>query len=155
VPARHGFNRPRRRLVAPGRDTRAAGRIAFVRRVMPQPPTSIVLTGLGPAGTSPERWELQCRDGWEWRFEAPGQALVRVAALTAEQALVVNDWLQRIKSPAIWWAVSRELNSPGSAPEAGDVAEALRAYPWLGDVLPVLLEASTDGAPPPPPTSAP
>ena len=158
MPARHGGNRPRRRLIAPARDVRAAGRIAFVRRVVPLPATSIMLTGLGSAGTSPERWELQCRDGWKWRFPAPDKVMVRVAALTAEQALVVHDWLQRIKSPATWWAVSRELQAPGSAPEVGDVAEvaaALRADPWLGDVLPALLEASTDGAPPPPPTSTP
>ncbi len=74
--------------------------------------------------------------------------LVRVVTLTAEQARIVQDWLERIRDPAVWWAVSRELQAPESAPE---VAQALRASPWLAQVLPVLLEASTEGSPPPPP----
>jgi hypothetical protein len=71
-----------------------------------------------------------------------------VATLSADQATVVGDWIERIKDPAVWWAVSRELQAPDSAPE---VAAALAAYPWLTEVLPVLLEASTEGSPPPPP----
>lgn len=112
-----------------------------------------------PSGAGGSQWELQCRDGWEWRSSggtagAGGTTstgadlvLVRVATVSSDQAIVLQDWLERIKSPAVWWAVSRELQSPDSAP---DVAQALRASPWLAEVLPVVLEASVDGAPPRP-----
>ena len=104
---------------------------------------------MGTAGTPDEQWELQCREGWEGRQSgAPDQGLVRVATLTPLQAQMVQGWLERIKDPAQWWAVSRELQSPDSAPE---VARELRAAPWLTELLPALLEASTDGSPPPPP----
>jgi hypothetical protein len=92
-------------------------------------------------------WELICRDGWDWR-RVDGGVLVRVATLSAAQASVVQEWLDRIREPAVWWAVSRELQAPDSDRE---VAGAMRLHPWLGSVLPVLLEASTEGAPPPPP----
>ena len=99
-------------------------------------------------GAESDRWELICRDGWEWRQVSPGKVAVRVAALTGEQAHMVQEWVLRLKEPAFWWATSRELTSPGSSPEVGD---ALARAPWLVRVLPVLLEASTEGAPPPPP----
>ena len=147
MPPRYGRrSRPTRRPAT--RETRAASRLVFDRRTVPQPAASVRLTGLGPPGTTPEQWELVCRDGWEWRQVSPGQVAVRVATLSADQALVVHDWLERLKDPGYWWATSRELHTPGTAPE---VAEALARAPWLNEVLPVLLEASTDGAPPPPP----
>lgn len=115
---------------------------------MPMPAGPVTLTEVtGPDGPT-GRWELICRDGWEWRHSGPGQVIVRVAALSADQAVVVQDWIERIKDPAVWWAVSRELQAPESEPE---VYQALAAAPWLSQVLPVLLEASTEGAPPPPP----
>ena len=108
----------------------------------------MILRSLNPMGGADEPWELQCRDGWEWQSGGPGKVVVRVATLSTEQALIVQDWLRRIRDPAVWWAVSGELHSPDSAPE---VAQALRTSPWLAQVLPVLLEASTEGSPPPPP----
>jgi hypothetical protein len=120
----------------------------FARRTMPMPAGPVTLTeAVGPDGLT-GRWELICRDGWEWREAGPGQVLVRVAALSADQAAIVQNWIERIKDPAVWWAVSRELQAPESEPE---VYQALTASPWLSQVLPVLLEASTEGAPPPPP----
>ncbi len=130
-----------------GPDRRAAGRIAFERRTIPQPDSSLALHSLGPPGPG-EQWELVCRDGWEWQSPAAGRVVVRVATLSADQAAVVGDWIERIKDPAVWWAVSRELQAPDSAPE---VAAALATSPWLSGVLPVVLEASTEGSPPPPP----
>jgi hypothetical protein len=91
---------------------------------------------------------LICRDGWEWRQLSPGKVAVRVAALSGDQAQAVMEWIDRLKNPAFWWATNRELLSPGTSPEVGD---ALARAPWLTEVLPVLLEASTEGAPPPPP----
>ena len=139
----------------PVRDTRpSTQKITFDRRAVPRPPTPVQLVGPGTPGapnapgSQADRWELICRDGWEWRQVAPGKVAVRVASLNAEQAQTVQEWLQRVKDPAFWWAASRELHSPGSSPE---VADALARAPWLVEVLPVLLEASTEGAPPPPP----
>lgn len=120
----------------------------FVKRTVPMPDSPLTLRAHGampPAGTP---WELVCRDGWEWQRSGPGQVVVRVAALTDDQAQVVQEWIERIKDPGVWWAVSRELHSPGGSPE---VSSTLAAYPWLEQVFPVLLEASTEGAPPPPP----
>ena len=103
-----------------------------------------------------ERWELICRDGWEWR-QAPTPSgsnergplvWVRVASLRVDQAQVIGQWIERIRDPAAWWEVSRALQTPESAPT---VQQALIAHPWLREVLPAVLEASTDGAPPPPP----
>lgn len=149
----------------PRRDARSAGRVAFVRRVVPRPESPLVLRPQPVAGSAPEddhlgasgsgvgaaeSWELICRDGWEWQAGGPsgsGLVYVRVAELSPAQAQVVAEWVERIKTPAIWWAVSRELLAPGSSPE---VARAIQADPWLTEVLPVLLEASTEGAPPPP-----
>ena len=107
----------------------------------------------------PERWELICRDGWDWQpapaakgsENGPPNVWVRTAILNAEQAAVLRQWLDRIGDPATWWAVSRALQTPESAP---NVAPALREHPWLNAVLPVVLEASTTGAPPPPPPGA-
>jgi hypothetical protein len=126
---------------------RKAGRVAFERRAVPRPAAPVLFRALGTAGTSSEQWELQCRDGWDWRDNGAGRVLVRVATFSPDRALVVQGWLERIKTPAVWWAVSRELQSPDSAP---DVAQALRAAPWLAQVLPVLLEASVEGIPPRP-----
>jgi hypothetical protein len=108
-----------------------------------------VLAPLPGSGDPPADWELSCRDGWEWRTNGPpGHVAICTTRLSADQALVVQDWLLRNKNPAVWWAVSRELQAMDSDP---DVAQALRQHPWLAAVLPVLLEASTDGSPPPPP----
>jgi hypothetical protein len=148
VPPRYGRNSRSRQFRRPARDSRPSSRIQFDRRTVPQPASSVVLTGLGAPGSASERWELMCRDGWDWRQVTPGHVAVRIATLSADQALVVNDWLQRLKEPAFWWATSRELHSPGTST---DVADALSQAPWLAEVLPVLLEASTEGAPPPPP----
>ena len=126
---------------------RKSGRVAFERRAIPRPDASVVLRPIDTAGTGSEHWELQCRDGWDWRSTGAGLVLVRVATFSADRALILQGWLERIKSPAVWWAVSRELQSPDSSPE---VAQALRASPWLGEVLPVILEASMDGIPPQP-----
>lgn len=115
------------------------------------PDTSLSLRSIGTDAAG-EQWELICRDGWDWQRSGRDQVLVRVATLSSEQALVVQDWVERIKSPAVWWAVSRELQSPDSSPE---VSRALSAYPWLTQVFPVLLEASSEGAPPPPPPPSP
>jgi hypothetical protein len=149
VPPRRSYRRPFRPRGA-GPDRRSADRFSFERRTVPKPPAPITLRPLGPAGGNgpDERWELICRDGWEWQSGGPGLVAVRVATLSGDQATVVGDWIERIKDPAVWWAVSRELQAPDSAPE---VAAALAAYPWLTEVLPVLLEASTEGSPPPPP----
>ena len=151
MPPRRNFRRPPPRRTGP--DRRDAGKISFERRSIPQPPNSITLRALGPAasGWGSDQWELICRDGWEWRASGPGQVAVRVATLNAEQAAVVEEWIDRIKDPAVWWAVSRELQSPDSDPS---VAAALAAAPWLTAVLPVVLEASTEGSPPPPPAPA-
>lgn len=102
--------------------------------------------GNGGSEESPH-WELVCRDGWEWRRSAQGQYAARAASLTALQAPVVQEWIENLRDPAVWWAVSRELSTPNSSPE---VAEVLRTSPWLTQVFPVLLEACVDGAPPPP-----
>jgi hypothetical protein len=77
--------------------------------------------------------------------------VVRAAALSGEQAQIVGEWIERLKEPGVWWAVSRELQEPDSAPE---VAQAVADHPWLTQVFPVLLEASVDGSPPPPPSPA-
>jgi hypothetical protein len=147
VPPRGGrYGRQFRRPAA--RDTRTSDRIQFERRTVPRPAAPAVLVAVGGGGGATDRWELVCRDGWEWREVKPGQVAVRVAPLSADQAQVVQDWLTRLKQPTVWWAVSRELNSEGSSPEVG---QAMAANPWLSQVLPVLLEASTEGAPPPPP----
>ena len=114
-------------------------------------PSGVAGTGSVPNSGATEPWELQCRDGWDWRSTAAGLVLVRVTTLSADRALIVQGWLERIKSPAVWWAVSRELHAPDSAPE---VAQALRASPWLAEVFPVLLEASMDGIPPQPTSPA-
>jgi hypothetical protein len=123
---------------------RKSVRVTFERRAIPRPAASVMLR---PSGASGEQWELQCRDGWDWRSNGAGLVLVRVATFSPDRALIVQGWLERIKSPAVWWAVSRELHSPDSAP---DVAQALRVFPWLAEVLPVVLEASMDGTPPQP-----
>lgn len=115
---------------------------------MPDSPLSLRTLGSGMPGEFGEQWELVCRDGWEWQHQGPNQVVVRVVTLTADQAAVVQHWLERIKDPAAWWAVSRELHSPGGSTE---VANAIATNPWLEQVFPVLLEASTEGAPPPPP----
>jgi hypothetical protein len=121
---------------------------------MPQPamPTSLQMTPARDGdGDSPERWELICRDGWEWqRAQVAGTPMVwvRAATLNADQASVVRHWIERIRDPRVWWEVSRAMQTPESAPV---VAQALQANPWLGTILPVVLEASTEGAPPPPP----
>jgi hypothetical protein len=146
VPPRRTHRRQTFRRSA-GPDVRAAGRVAFERRTVPRPEDPLTLRSLGPVGPG-ERWELICRDGWEWRAGTAGTVNVRVAILDADRAAVVGDWIQRIKEPAVWWAVSRELQAPDSAPA---VAAALRADAWLAGVFPLLLEASTEGSPPPPP----
>ena len=44
----------------------------------------------------------------------------------------------------------------GTTPESSPtVAPALAQHPWLNSVLPAVLDASTDGAPPPPPGARP
>jgi hypothetical protein len=149
VPPRRAHRRPTFRR-SPDPDGRAAARVAFERRTVPRPERPLTLRLLGPGGPGGpgERWELVCRDGWEWRAGGPGVVAVRVATLDATRAAVVGPWIERIKDPAVWWAVSRELQAPDSAPE---VATALRGDAWLAGVLPLLLEASTEGTPPPPP----
>jgi hypothetical protein len=112
---------------------------------LPDSPLTLCSVGGNAAG---EQWELICRDGWEWQRAAGQQVMVRTATLSADQAMVVREWIERIKDPAAWWAVSRELHSPDSSPE---VAQALALAPWLAQVFPLLLEASTEGSPPPPP----
>ncbi len=165
MPPRRGrFRRPPPSHSA-RRDTRSAGRVALVRRAIPQPESPLILRPRPTAAPTPEddhheangslegeaeSWELICRDGWEWQPGGPsgsGLVYVRVAELSPVQAQVVAEWVERIKTPAIWWAVSRELLAPGSSPE---VARAIQMDPWLTEVLPLLLEASTEGAPPPP-----
>jgi hypothetical protein len=134
---------------------RKSGRVAFERRAIPRPEASVIFRRLGaaaPPGAAGDRWELQCRDGWDWRSSGPGLVFVRVATFSPDQAPVVQGWVDRIKSPSIWWAVSRELQLPESAPE---IAQALRTAPWLAEVFPVLLEASVDGVPPRPAALAP
>lgn len=121
---------------------------------MPKPASSVMLRQLGSEdGNDPNSpWELICRDGWEWRTSGPGQVAARVAVLSSVQAPVVAEWIEKLRDPATWWAVSRELAAADSSP---DVSAALRMSPWLSQVLPVLLEASVEGAPPPPPASVP
>ena len=126
----------------------SAPKMTFARRKMPRPTESVILRPLGEAGRGGvSEWELVCRDGWEWRSEGDGMVVARSMTLNEMQAQVVRQWIEKIRVPATWWAVSRELNAQDSSPE---VAAALRAAPWLEQVLPVLLEASVDGAPPPP-----
>ena len=141
-----GRNRPQVRS-KPTKEMRKATRVAFERRSIPLPSASVVFSRSGAAGTSDEQWQLQCRDGWDWRSGGAGLVVVRVATFGADRARILEGWLERIKTPAVWWAVSRELQSAESAPE---VAQALRSAPWLADVFPVLLEASVEGVPPRP-----
>ncbi len=121
-----------------------AAKITFAKRSVPKPDASVTLLPLGTDGT---QWELVVRDGWEWQPAANGLVQARTLVLNEAQATVVREWIDKIRHPGTWWAVSRELNALDSSPE---VAAALRAAPWLGKILPVLLEASMDGAPPPP-----
>ena len=152
MPPRRNFRRPPPRRTGP--DRRDAGKISFERRSIPQPPNSITLQALGPADF---RLGLRSvgdssrRDGWEWRASGPGQVAVRVATLNAEQAAVVEEWIDRIKDPAVWWAVSLRTAVAGQRLQR---RRALAAAPWLTAVLPVVLEASTEGSPPPPPAPA-
>ena len=141
-----GRNRPQPRN-KPTKEMRKSGRVAFERRSIPLPSAPVVLSRFGVAGTSDEQWQLQCREGWDWRSGGAGLVMVRVATFSPDRAQILQDWLERIKTPSVWWAVSRELQSPDSAPE---VAQALRAAPWLAQVFPVLLEASVEGVPPRP-----
>jgi hypothetical protein len=172
MPKKRPSFRPQRRPGPRGdRQDSRGGALTLQRQAMPQPEfaTTLRLSG-GPgdadaAGGMPERWELICRDGWEWQ-RAPSASgasggagtgasssarplvWVRRAQLTPDQAAVVGQWIERIRDPAAWWQVSRALQTPESAP---DVAREIAANPWLQEVLPAVLEASTDGAPPPPP----
>ncbi len=109
---------------------------------MPQPPASVTLEESGSDG-----WLLVCRDGWDWQPAGPGQVVVRAATLSPDQGETVRVWIDKLRDPAVWWSVSREINNADSSPE---VADAMRRAPWLAQVLPILLEASVDGAPPPP-----
>ena len=155
---RNSFRPPRR----PGqRGERADGRggvggVTLRRLAVPQPasPTTLRAAGGGNDG-EPERWELTCRDGWEWQRapDAGGvpRVWVRRAILNPDQAYVVGQWIEQIRDPASWWQVSRALQTPESAPT---VAQQIAVNPWLRDVLPAILEASTDGAPPPPPAAS-
>lgn len=139
-------------------DPRTGG-VPLLRRAVPQPEMSTSLRVLPQAmDGAMERWELICRDGWDWQ-RAPTPAggsngaplvWVRAATLNPDQAQVVGHWLERIRNPAVWWEVSRAMQTPESAPT---VAQAMQAHPWLRDILAVVLEASTEGAPPPPPKS--
>ena len=146
--------RPQRPPRVPKSDPRAGG-VPLVRRAIPQPDQPTVLRPLpSPMEGGMERWELICRDGWDWS-PAPtpaggGPRLVwaRTATLTPDQAQVVSHWLSRIRQPSSWWEVSRALQTPESAPE---VAQAMQTHPWLRDIFATLLESSTEGAPPPPP----
>ncbi|HEU5316399.1 MAG TPA: hypothetical protein VFX49_09835 [Chloroflexota bacterium] len=147
--------RPRRLPKTERRDSRA-GTLKMQRAAVPHPGESLTLRP-APSDGGSERWELTCRDGWDWQVAPASQnaggngrptVWVRTAILTGEQAAVVRQWLDRIGDPATWWAVSRALQEPDSAP---NVAPALREHPWLQTVLPAVLEASTEGAPPPPP----
>ena len=158
MPAKRGRGsfRPRRFGQRPtGQESRAGG-IELQRRAVPQPPSPTTLRAAVADGDGVERWELICRDGWDWQpapavAGAPAGAplvWVRAADLNPDQAAVIGHWIERIRDPAAWWEVSRALQTPESAPV---VAQALEANPWLRGVLPVVLEASTDGAPPPPP----
>ena len=152
MPPRGGRSRSYGRFGSrrPARDSHASAQIKFERRAVTRPASSVQLIAAAHAGGGTERYELICRDGWEWRQLSPGMVAVRVATLDADQAQIVEEWLQRLRDPAFWWATSHELTSPGSSSEVGD---ALARTPWLAQVLPVVLEASTDGAPPPPPSS--
>ena len=155
-----------RRLPRTERKDSKAGVLKMARTAAPQPAEAMTLRLISHADAGPERWELVCRDGWDWQPApaqsngaangsaggGPGTVWVRSAILNAEQAAVVRHWLERIGDPATWWAVSRALQTPESAP---NVAAALRDHPWLNAVLPVVLEASTNGAPPPPPANRP
>jgi hypothetical protein len=134
------------------------------RSAVPQPDEPMTLR-LVPSEGGLERWELICRDGWDWqRAPAPQGASngsasngnrplvwVRTAILTADQAAIMRQWLARISDPATWWDVSRALQTPEGSATFGPV---LRDNPWLNVILPAVLEASTEGAPPPPPPSA-
>lgn len=158
-----GAFRPRRTFPSrsDGQNGRLASGVVLERRVMPQPESSTSLRALLSSGEGGERWELICRDGWEWQRASSGAAgaagtpaggrplvWVRSATLSADQAAIVRDWIERIRTPAVWWEVSRALQTPeGSA----TVSRALDANPWLRDVLLTILEASAEGAPPPPP----
>jgi hypothetical protein len=127
-----------------------SAKLTFAKRSVPLPAASVTLLPLGAengAGGQVGQWELVCRDGWEWQRAANGLVQARTLTLNDAQATVVREWIEKIRHPGTWWAVSRELNALDSSPE---VAAALRAAPWLGKILPVLLEASVDGAPPPP-----
>lgn len=148
--------RPRRLPKTERRDSRA-GILKMQRAAVPHPGESMSLRPAPQTDGGPERWELICRDGWDWQpAPAPQNAggrptvWVRTATLTAEQAAIVRQWLDRIGDPATWWSVSRALQTPESAP---NVAAAFREHPWLQAIMPAVLEASTDGAPPPPPPS--
>jgi hypothetical protein len=150
--------RPRRLPKTERRDARA-GTLKMQRAAVPHPGESLSLRPAPAEGGVADRWELICRDGWDWQnAPAPAGAAsagrptvwVRTAILTNDQATVVRQWLDRISDPGTWWAVSRALQEPDSAPT---VAPALREHPWLQTVLPAVLEASTEGAPPPPPAN--
>ena len=165
MPKKRPSFRPQRR---PGQrrdaqDSRASG-VSLQRQAMPQPHAPTVLRaamGAEPGGM--ERWELICRDGWEWqRAPAPSggangaagatapMVWVRRAVLSPDQAAVVGQFIERIRDPAAWWEVSRALQTPEGAPA---VSQTIAQHPWLRDVLPAVLEASSEGAPPPPPAS--
>ena len=151
--------RPQRPPRVAKSDPRAGG-VPLLRRAVPQPDTSTSLRALptGPEGGM-ERWELICRDGWDWQKaptppgggSGPPMVWVRAAILNPDQAQVVGHWLSRIRDSAVWWEVSRAMQTPESAPT---VAQAMQTHPWLRDILAVMLEASTEGAPPPPPRMA-
>ena len=160
MPKKRPTFRPQRRP-GPRRDAQdARGSHGMLQRqAVPQPPSPTTLRLAGGAEDGGiERWELICRDGWEWQRApapngapgAPGAPLVwvRRAVLSPDQASVVGQWIERIRDPASWWQVSRALQTPEGAPA---VAQAIAANPWLQEVLPAVLEASTEGAPPPPP----
>ena len=156
MPKKRPSFRPQRRPgQRPERQDNRGGGIALQRQAVPQPesPATLRIASHSDDG-GPERWELICRDGWDWQ-RAPGagspMVWVRRAVLSPEQATVVGHWMEQIRDPASWWQVSRALQTPESAPQ---VAQALAAHPWLREVLPVVLEASTEGAPPPPPAGA-
>jgi hypothetical protein len=155
MPPRRGRSRPPFRRPGGTRPTgQSSGRIQFTRRNVPLSHASIVLQPVGSVGDVSEvvqQWELVCRDGWEWRRTGQSQVAARVAVISGMQAPVVREWIERLRDPEVWWAVSRELAAPESSPH---VAAALRTSPWLAQVFPVLLEASVDGSPPPPTAAA-
>lgn len=146
---RRQFRRPIHRPGPPRVRTPA---VAWRRAAVAGPVSRIELRETTPwsDGERPAQgvWELVVREGWEWTRDAAGHYRVRVATLTDAQADVVREWLELLTAPATWWAVNRELAMPDSEPQ---VAAALAAHPWLTGMLAGLLEASTEGAPPPPP----